>query len=140
MWLCLLILSPFIALVVVAVGFTVWDELFKEKAYQKRKEKAVKKYPLVKDMVEMIERQTTLIKEMSKKYAENQDKINRLSIAMDYMPRNLAIEYIERKQDLIRQNARLDELINETLRLRERAKDVLKDLRKIYKFKKWWDN
>ena len=140
MWLCLLILSPFIALVVLAVGFTAWDELFKEKAYQKRKEKAVKKYPLVRDMVEMIERQTTLIKEMGEKYAENQDKINRLSLAMAYMPRSLAIEYIERKQELIRQNVRLDELIDETLRLRERAKDVLKDLRKIYKFKKWWDN
>jgi DNA-binding Xre family transcriptional regulator len=140
MWLCLLILSPFIALVVLAVGFTAWDELFKEKAYQKRKEKAVKKYSLVKEMVEMIEQQTTLIKEMGEKYAENQDKINRLSIAIDCMPRDLVIEYIERKQDLIRQNARLDELMGESLRLRERAKDALKDLRKIYKFKKWWDN
>ena len=139
MWLWLLIFSPFIVLVVVAMGFATWDELFKEKVYQKRKEKAVKKYPLVRDMVEMIERQTALIKEMGKKYAENQNKINRLSLAMDYVPRGLAIEYIERKQELIRQNARLDELMGETLRLRRRAMDMLKDLRKIYKFKKWWD-
>ena len=62
-------------------------------------------------MVEMIERQTALIKEMGKKYAENQDKINRLSLAVDYVPRSLAIEYIERKQVLIHQNARLDELM-----------------------------
>ena len=140
MWLWLLIFSPFIVLVIITVGFSAWDELFKEKVYQKRKEKAVNKYSLVRDVVEMMEQQTTLIKEMSKKYAENQDEINRLSLAMNYMPRNLMIEYVERKQELIRQNARLNELMGETLQLRESFEDLLKDLREIYKFKKWWDD
>ena len=140
MWLWLLIFSPFIVLVIIALGFTAWDELFKEKVYQKRKEKAVNKYSLVKDVVEMMEQQATLIREMGNKYAENQDKINRLSFAIDYMPRHRAIEYIERKQELIRQNARLDELMREALQTRQHTMNMLKDLRKIFKFKKWWDD